>query len=129
MITLLFLFTKPAQIFLGLCRYCIYTSRYFEIKTEYVCIKERFQIVALSTEQILGTSGNCVNIIWYILSMLSVWVKWLSGNLAIIGDVDTLYLYNIFPFCHVLTLTETIKKILNKKIIFLRNRLALCMSV
>lgn len=79
-------------------------------------------------------SGNCVNILWYYnnaflyLSVLLMWVEWLSFNLAIIFDVETLYFYNIFPFCHVLTLTETVNKDFVQKNYIYRNRL-LCMSV
>lgn len=134
-ITPLFLFTKPAQIFLGLCWYCIYTSRYSEIQTQSECIKERFHITVLTIEQILGISGNFVNIMWYhnntflYLSVLSMWVEWLSFNLEIIFDVEMLYFYNIFPFCHVLTLTETKNKDFVQKNYIFRNRFLLCMSV
>lgn len=61
--------------------------------------------------------------------MLSVWVGWRSSNLVIIFDVDTPYFYNIFPFSHVLTLTETIKKDFVQQIYISRNRLVLYMSV
>lgn len=60
---------------------------------------------------------------------MSVWVEWLSSNLAIKFDVDALYFYNSFPFFHVLTLRESIKKILYKKICIFRNTLLLCVPV